>query len=105
LDAEPRARTRSPSGWPLGKIRGLWTLEKHFDFMTTEDDGKKIKGIWLSGDGNVLNEHIQSDDNNVLLLDAKYHGYYDEFWIIRQSLTGQEIERFNCRYVSKIEWL
>jgi hypothetical protein len=73
--------------------------------MTTKDNGKKIKEIWLSGDGNVLNQRVQSEINGELELEATYHGDRDEFWVILKSMDEKEIERINCSYISKIVWL
>ena len=73
--------------------------------MTTKDDGKKIKCIWLSGDGQVLNECVKTGIRGELELEAIYHGDRDEFWVILKSPDGKELERYNCHYISKIEWL
>jgi hypothetical protein len=72
--------------------------------MTTKDNGKKIKEIWLPGEGNAMNERWLSGIHGDLELEATYHGDRDEFWVVLKN-TGVETQRFNVRMVTSIVWV
>lgn len=64
-------------------------------------NGKKIKRIWFNGTNG--DESITTTENTTLELEASYHGDRDEFWV-KQLSNGNEIARFNCKYIASIEW-
>lgn len=73
--------------------------------MTVKDNGKKIAKIWLPGEGHTFNDCVITGVHGNLELSATYHGDRDEFWVVNKGTDGVEKERFNCRSISKIEWL
>ena len=71
--------------------------------MTINDNGKKIREIWLPGEENAFNHRYQSKDGLELELSATYHGDRDEFWIVVKR-GGVECSRINPRQVTEICW-
>ena len=72
-------------------------------FMTTENHGKKIKEIWLPGNGNALDSCLKTGTHGDLELSATYHGDHDELWVLVKK-EGVETERFNVRQLTNITW-
>lgn len=71
--------------------------------MTINDHGRKIKEVWLQGEGNAFNECVKSGTHGDLEMSATYHGDRDEFWIVVKS-DGVETRRINARYVTEFSW-
>lgn len=71
--------------------------------MNTLMNGRKVSHIcWILG-ADSIEEIARSDERGQLELVASYHGDHDEFWITKIK-DGVEIRRFNCKYLSYIEW-
>lgn len=71
--------------------------------MTTKDHGKEIAEFFLPGDGHALNTNVKAGGPVELRLSATFHGDHDEFWIVL-LVNGDERERYNTKFVSKITW-
>jgi hypothetical protein len=72
--------------------------------MDTSMHGKKIKFASWPDSGNETGQHLQSGEKcGTLTFSATYHGDHDEFWIV-QTKDGEEVARYNARYVETITW-
>ncbi len=66
------------------------------------NDGRKVKRIWWTG--------INGDESKTAGVDEKLifhnenHGDHDEDWVCLYDKSGNEIERYNARFISMIMW-
>ncbi len=72
--------------------------------ITTNENGKAIKEIWLPGDGNAEDTCYRVGKSGVLAitLQATYHGDRDEMWA---HITHENAQAsVNLRQVTTILW-
>jgi hypothetical protein len=46
----------------------------------------------------------RAEGNITMMTVNEYHGDHDDDWVVVYK-DGKEVERFNCRYLERIEWL
>ena len=66
-----------------------------------EVDGKLIANVFWPHDG----ETISASNDVGLHMDATYHGDRDEFWIVQTDKSGNEVARYNLKYVESFAWV
>ena len=71
--------------------------------MTTRDNGKKIKEIWLPGYGSAYGIGVKSGVHDDLELSVTHHGDRDEFWVSVKE-NGVEKELINTQMITSIVW-
>jgi hypothetical protein len=72
--------------------------------ITTNENGKAIKELWLPGEGNAENTCYRVGKNGVLeiKLQATYHGDRDEMWAhVKQENAEVSV---NLKQVTSIIW-
>ena len=52
----------------------------------------------------ITDSNIVATEGNKLYLKSIGHGEYDEDWIVEIDKTGNEIQRWNTKYVDYIKW-
>jgi hypothetical protein len=69
--------------------------------LKMKDNGKKIDSIWIRYNDCC----IATDAATSLYLEISYYGDRNEIWVVQiNNSTGQEIARYNYRYIIAVLW-
>lgn len=71
--------------------------------MDEKMNGKKIKSVWWPDTETAHGVNLTADGNLTLHLEWRFHGTWDESWII-ECLDGVEVARYNPRFIESIIW-
>ncbi len=67
-------------------------------------DGRPVKSILLSTGIRVINS-AEKENGTALILEYKYCGDRDEYWVKQLNKNGDEISRYNAKYIIEINWI
>jgi hypothetical protein len=63
-------------------------------------DGKEVECLWYGCEA----DQIRARQGERLVFDYRYHGTYDDCWIVRLSADGEEVERHNINRLGGWTW-
>lgn len=68
---------------------------KPVDFIEIENDGYLF----------TIKNTAEKENGIALLYESFYMGDHSEGWVLQVNLEGEEIARYNTKFIKKIKWL